>query len=81
MRTFQRLFAAFVLTLMLALSAFAGDIETGIVSQSPQSTAQATTTQGEISTTVAGDIETGVTATNPATEIALNLLLSVLSLF
>lgn len=77
MRTFQRLCAAFVLTLMLALSAFAGEIQTTITSQSPPS--QQATTQGDISTTVAGDIETGVTATNPAIEI-LNLILGVFSL-
>ncbi len=81
MRTFQRFCAAFVLTLMLALPAFAGDISTGIVSQPPPSTSQAATTQGDISTTVAGDISTGVTATNPVTEMTLNLILSVLSLF
>ena len=79
MRTFQRLCAAFVLTLMLTLPAFAGDITTGIVSQPPPSTSQAATTQGDISTTVAGDITTGVTATNPALEI-LNLILGVFSL-
>ena len=80
MRTFQRLFAAFALTLMLALSAFAGQIETGIASQPPppQSTTQAMT-QGQIETGITGDISTGVTATNPALEI-LNLILGVFSL-
>lgn len=80
MRTFQRLFAAFALTLMLALSAFAGQIETGIASQPPsqQSTTQATT-QGQIETGITGEISTGVTATNPALEI-LNLILGVFSL-
>ncbi len=68
MRTFQRLFAAFVLTLTLALAAFAGEIQTTVASQQP-STSQATT-QGEISTTV--------TATS--TEIVLNLILGVFSL-
>ena len=77
MRTFQRLFAAFVLTLTLALSAFAGDISTGIASTPPPSTQQATA--GDISTGIAGDISTGVTTTNPALEI-LNLLLGVFSL-
>ncbi len=77
MRTFQRLCAASVLTLMLALSTFAGDIQTGIAATPPPS--QQATTQGEISTTVAGEITTGVTATNPAIEI-LNLILGVFSL-
>jgi hypothetical protein len=79
MRTFQRLCAAFVLTLMLALSAFAGEISTGIAATPPPS--QQATAQGQIETGITGEISTGITATNPATDIALNLILSVLSLF
>ena len=77
MRTFKRLCAAFVLTLMLALSTFAGDIQTGIASTPPPS--EQATTQGQIETGITGDISTGVTATNPALEI-LNLILGVFSL-
>ncbi len=36
---------------------------------------------GEMSTTVAGEMSAGVSATDPATGVALNLLLNVLSLF
>jgi hypothetical protein len=80
MRTFRQLCAAFVLTLTLALSAFAGDISTTVVSQPPPSTSQAAMTQGDISTTVTGEISTGVTATDSATEFVLNLILGVFSL-
>jgi hypothetical protein len=70
MKTLRRLCAVFVLTLALALSAFAGDISTGVTEPPPPS--QATST---------GDISTGVTATDPATDIFLSLLQSLLSLF
>ena len=79
MRALRRLCAAFVLTLMLALSAFAGDIQTTVVSQPPPP--DQVTTQGDITTGITGEISTGVTATDPVTDIALNLMLSVLSLF
>jgi hypothetical protein len=68
MKVLRELCAAFVLTLTLALSAFAGDIQTMITTTPPPS---------QQSTTRAGDIETPVAAT---TEIALNLLSGVLSL-
>ena len=74
MRTLGRLCAASILTLALALSAFAGEIDTTFTSQSPP---QHATTQGEIQTTSAGEIETTLTAT---TEIALSLISGVLSL-
>jgi hypothetical protein len=69
MKTLQRLCAAFVLTLALAASAFAGDMTTMITGGS---------TQDETQTAVAGEIQTGITATT--TEIALNLILNVLSI-
>jgi hypothetical protein len=81
MRPLRRLCAAFVLTLALALSAFAGDISTGITNAPPPPPAEQATTAGDISTTVAGDISTGVTAIDPATEVMLSLLQSLLSLF
>ena len=80
MRTFRQLCAASVLTLSLAVSAFAGDISTTVVSQPPPSTSQSATTQGDISTTVAGDISTGVTATDSTTEFVVNLILGMFSL-
>jgi hypothetical protein len=78
MKTLQRLCAAFVLTLALALSAFAGEISTPIAPPPPPQ--QATQGQIEIGST-AGEITTGLTATDAAMEITLNLLESVLSLF
>jgi hypothetical protein len=68
-------------TLALTIPAFAGDIETTIAPPQP---VQSATAQGEMQTTVSGQIEIGsseATATGSATEIALNLLQSVLSLF
>jgi len=67
--------------LALAIPAFAGEMETG--KTTPPTTPTATTA-GEIHTTVTGQEETvssEATATDSATEIALNLLQSVLSLF
>lgn len=80
MKTLRRLCTAFVLALALALPAFAGDMSTTVVSPPPRSTQQATA-QGDMSTTATGDMTTGVTATDPATDILLSLLQSLLSLF
>lgn len=74
MRTFRQPCAAFVLTLILALSAFAGEISTTVASP-PPSTQQATA--GEIQTGIAGEIQTTITTT---TEFVLNLILGVFSL-
>jgi hypothetical protein len=74
MKALRQLCAAFVLTLALALSAFAGEIQTGKSATSPQSS----TKQGEIQTTRTGQIDTMRIGT--ATEIALKLLQGVLSL-
>ena len=72
MKALRKLCAAFVLTLALTLSAFAGDIETGkSATPPPQQAASA----GQIDIGKAGDIETPLTV-----EIALNLLQGVLSL-
>jgi hypothetical protein len=74
--------AATILALALSVPAFAGDMQAGITAQPPsQPTASA-----------AGDIQCGAaltsettnsenTTVNPVTEIALNLIQSVLSLF
>lgn len=79
MRTFKKVCFAVALSLLLALSAFAGQIETPKAPTLP--TSSSATIQGEISTTVDGQIETGNNAAGAsATEIALNLLQSVLSL-
>jgi hypothetical protein len=69
-----RLCAASVLTLMLALAAFAGEIDTMRVPPSPL---QVMST-GQIEIGEAGEIQTTVTGTTM--EIALSLLQGVLSL-
>ena len=83
MKTLRRICVASVFTLALTIPAIAGDIETTVTSP-PPSNAQTATTNGEISTGVTGQAGTGsseATATDSATEAALNLLHSVLSLF
>lgn len=80
MKTLRQLCIALVFTFVLALPAFAGEITTMIA---PPPT-QPVTTQGEISTTVAGQMDTTSSEANvsvSATEVALNLLQSVLALF
>lgn len=83
MKTLRQLSVALVFALALTVPALAGDIETG-KPQPPPSNQTTATTKGQIDATVAGQVETGsseATATDSATEIALNLLQSVLSLF
>jgi hypothetical protein len=81
MKTLRRLSVASVFVFVLTMPAFAGEISTGIAPPPPPSAA----TAGEIQTTVAGQTETGsmseATAIDSATQAALNLLQSVLSLF
>ncbi len=86
MKNLRQLCAAFVLTLVLTLSASAGQMSTTVAPPAPP-TSTATTegdmstgVAGDMSTTVAGEMTTGVTATDPATGAALNLLLNLLSL-
>ena len=85
MKTLRQFCVAVVFTLALATPAFAGVMEIGSPTPPPPSQpAQTATTNGDIQTTVAGQEETGsseATAADSATEIALNLLQSVLSLF
>jgi hypothetical protein len=77
MKKLQQFCATAVLTLVLALSVFAGEMgSAGISSPEPQS---ATTTTGDIGTP--GETATGVTVLDPVTEAALILLKSLLSLF
>jgi hypothetical protein len=81
MKTLRQLSVALVFALALTIPALAGDIETG--KTQPPSPATITA-QGDIQTTVTGQEETGsgeAAATDSATDIALNLLQSVLSLF
>lgn len=80
MKNLQRLCASVVLTLALAASGFAGQIDTGKTPPPPSSA------------TAAGQIDTGIappdtapngetTSVESVTEMALNLLQSVLALF
>ena len=83
MKPLRQLCVALTFTLALAITTFAGEIHTTVAPPPPPSS-QATTTEGDIQTTVAGQEETGsseATTTDSATELALNLLQSVLSLF
>jgi hypothetical protein len=83
MKNLRRLSGALVFTLALTIPAFAGDIQTG-VAPPPSQPAQTATLNGDIQTGVTGQAETGsseATGADSATEIALNLLQSVLSLF
>lgn len=64
MKTLRHFCAASVLTLTLALSAFAGEMDTGIAPPPPQMT-----TAGQMDTTSANKISTDLTVTTP--EIAL----------
>jgi hypothetical protein len=81
MKNLRQFCVALVFTLALTTPAFAGQIETPLA---PPTTTSAATTEGQIETPVAGQIETPsgeATASDSATEIALNLLQSVLALF
>jgi hypothetical protein len=83
MKTLRQLSVALVFALALTAPALAGDIETG-KTPPPPSNQTIATADGQIETTVAGQIETGsseTTAADSATEVALSLLQSVLSLF
>jgi hypothetical protein len=81
MKTLRQLPVALVFTLALAIPAFAGEMETG---KTPPPSTPMATTASEKETVITGQEETGsseATAIDSATEIALNLLQSVLSLF
>lgn len=79
MRLFKQFCAACVLTLALTLSAFAGEMSAGITAPPPPP--QQAVAQGDMGAGVTGEMPSGLTAIDPVTEIALNLLQSLLSLF
>jgi hypothetical protein len=82
MKKLQQLFATFVLTLSLSVSALAGEgiIYTGKTDPPPPPPTSAMATNNEAE--AEGIILTGRTASDdPVTEIVLNLLPSVLALF
>lgn len=84
MKSLRQLCVALMFTFVLTLPSFAGEITTMIVPPPPTQPAQTATANGDIETGVTEQAEMGsreATATDSATEIALNLLQSVLSLF
>ena len=81
MKTLRQLCVASVFVFALTIPALAGEIQIGVAPPPPT---QPATAQGEIQTTVTGQEEANsseATAADSATEIALNLLQSMLSLF
>jgi hypothetical protein len=83
MKTLRQLCVAVVFTLALAIPAFAGEMHIGSPTP-PPSQPQTATVNGVMEIGLTGQEETGsseATAADSATEIALNLLQSVLSLF
>ena len=80
MKNLRTLGAALLLSLILALPAFAGHIHTSIQDPEPSPTPTATTSETDAND-VAGHIHTGVSSTDSLTEVALSLLQSVLPLF
>ena len=84
MKTLRQLCVASVFVFALTIPAFAGEIQIGVAPPPPSQPAQTATTPGEIQIGITGQEETGsseATAFDSATEIAMNLLQSVLSLF
>jgi hypothetical protein len=89
MRNLKKLCATCVLTLVLTLPAFAGDMLAGATAPPPPPPPDSSSATGDMGTGITGDMETGVTgdmsagvtATDPATEVALSLMQSLLSLF
>lgn len=80
MKSLRRFSITLVFTFALSLSASAGEISTTIA----QPPTQLATTGGEMDTGITGQIDTSsseATVNDSMTEVALNLLRSVLSLF
>jgi hypothetical protein len=82
MKSYRNAAAALLLALTLATSAFAGEMQTGVASPQPTPAASSTTETAATD----GAIQTGEAASTPEaadtlTEIALNLLESVVALF
>ncbi len=84
MKTIRQLCVALTFTLALTIAASAGEMHTTVAPPEPATTTSQSTANGEIQTGLTGQEETGsgeVSATDSATEVALNLLQSVLALF
>jgi len=80
MRYLRQLCAAFALTLILAMSAFAGQMSTTVTPPPPPPSSTSTAT-GERTTGDTGEISTTSSVTDSATQITLNLVQGMLSLF
>jgi hypothetical protein len=82
MKCLRHLCFASVLTFALALSTFAGDIHTGVVSPPPPPP-QTTSVMGEMATgvTTINEESTDTSYVDPVTEFTLNFLQDLLSLF
>jgi hypothetical protein len=84
MKTLRQFCVMLVFTLALTIPALAGEIQTTVAPPDPPPASTSSTAPGDIHTTVAGDISTTISeeaTTASMTEMALNLLQSVLSLF
>ena len=84
MKTLRQLCVASVFVFSLAIPAFAGEIQTTVAPPQPAQASTTATANGQIETTLTGQDETGsgeASATDSATEIALDLLQTVLALF
>jgi hypothetical protein len=84
MKTLRRLSVASVFVFVLTCPALAGQIDTMVAPPPPAQASTTAMTNGQIDTTLTGQDETGsgeATATDSATQVALNLLQTVLALF
>jgi hypothetical protein len=87
MRNLKKLCAACVLTFILALPAFAGNMGTGDVTPPPPPPDSQSAITGDMEAGVTGNMETGVTGnmgagvTSSVTDAALSLVQSLLSVF
>lgn len=79
MKKLQRLCVAGVFTLVLTTTTFAGDIHTGGITQPPPPPASSTITQGDIET--GPSVQNSQATSDSVTDIALNLLQTMLALF
>jgi hypothetical protein len=80
MKKLKQLTLTLGLTLVLAVSAIAGEIQTGVVNPPPPPQSQLTSTEETEPMTNPGDIDTGVLPSDLGTEIILTLL-QVLSVY
>ena len=79
MKRLKQVCMAVVLTLLLSVLAIAGDIQIGAPSPPPNSATSSATNPGDIQ--IPGEIEIPGAPSDPITEVALNLLQTVLSIF